>query len=161
MSRYGGMSSDEVVHIVDWIATRGFCYQVNGGWAVDALVGRQTRAHRDLDLFVDAAGVPDLLSWLLSRGYVEDVNEMPSRVEMRRDELRVDVHPMTVDSANNGTQWNAAGEAIFLHPADRRTSGRIDGHVVCVATAARLRELRKGYPPRDEDQHDLQLLRRL
>jgi hypothetical protein len=29
---------------------------------VDALVGHQTRPHRDLDLFVDAAAVDDIVS---------------------------------------------------------------------------------------------------
>ena len=156
-----GMSGHEVLHIVDWINAHEIRYQINGGWAVDALVGRQTRAHRDLDLFVDAAAMPDLHSWLLSEGYVEEVNELPARVELRRDQLRVDIHPMTLDSTSNGTQWNAAGEAIYSHPKASRTTGYIDGHPVCVATAARLEELRQGYPPRQVDRHDLDLLSQL
>jgi len=155
------MSSLEVVRIVSWIERHEVCYQINGGWAVDALVGRQTRAHDDLDLFVDAAFVPDLLRWLHAEGYAEEVNEWPARVQLRRDRLRVDVHPMDLDSAGNGTQSNAAGEVIYLHPAEARTTGHIDGHPVYVATAARLRELREGYTPREQDRHDLQLLSQL
>lgn len=158
---YVGMNSHEVVRIVGWIDRHEVCYQINGGWAVDALIGRQTRAHRDLDLFVDATAVADLLSWLRSEGYVEEVDELPARVELRRDQQRVDVHPMTLDSAANGTQWNAAGEAIYWHPAETRTTAEINGHSVCVATAARLEELRQGYPPREEDLHDLELLSQL
>jgi len=155
------MISDAVVRIVGWIDSHDVGYQINGGWAVDALVGRQTRAHRDLDLFVDAAMVPELLRWLLSEGYVEQVNELPARIELRRDQLRVDVHPMTLDSAANGTQWNAAGEAIYTHLAEARTIGHIDGYPVQVATAQRLRELHEGYPPREVDRHDLDLLSQL
>jgi lincosamide nucleotidyltransferase A/C/D/E len=114
-----------------------------------------------VDLFVDAAATDDLLGWLLSDGYLEEVNELPARVQLRRGRFRVDVHPMSLGAATNGTQWNATGEAIFLHPVRSRTTGHINGHPVCVATAARLRELRQGYPPRAEDRHDLQLLSRL
>lgn len=155
------MSSQEVLRIVAWVESHQFCYQVNGGWAVDALVGRQTRTHRDLDLFIDAAAAPHVLSWLRSAGYVEEVDELPARVELRHGQSRVDVHPMSLDSATNGTQRNAAGDVIYRHPAQARTTGRIDGVPICVATAARLRELRDGYPTREEDRHDLDLLSRL
>jgi lincosamide nucleotidyltransferase A/C/D/E len=152
------MRAEEVVRIVAWVASRGVCYQINGGWAVDALVGHQTRVHRDLDLFLDADAVPALLTWLTTRGYLVETDELPARVELRCGSARVDVHPMTLDAAANGIQRNAGGEVIYRHPADARTTGRIEGHPVCVATAARLRELRTGYPARDVDRHDLGLL---
>ncbi|HEY9293205.1 MAG TPA: lincomycin resistance protein LmrB [Microlunatus sp.] len=152
------MHSNEVLRIVDWVESHDACYQINGGWAVDALVGRQTRPHRDLDLFIDADVVPSLLSWLRSRGYAVETDELPARVELRDGRLRVDVHPMTLDAAGNGTQWDDHGTAIYSHPAAARTTGSIDGHQVCVASAARLRELHEGYPPRDVDHHDLALL---
>jgi hypothetical protein len=63
-----GMTASEVHSIVDWLGTRAVVYQINGGWAVDALVGHQTRPHRDLDLFVDAAAVDDIVGWLTARG---------------------------------------------------------------------------------------------
>lgn len=34
----GGMDAEEVVRVVDWLDERSVVYQVNGGWAVDALV---------------------------------------------------------------------------------------------------------------------------
>jgi lincosamide nucleotidyltransferase A/C/D/E len=154
----GGMSSREVLRIVAWIDSQQICYQINGGWAVDALVGRQTRTHRDLDLFVDADVVPRLLSWLRSEGYVEEVDELPARVELCHDQSRVDVHPMTLDCARNGSQRDSTGEVIYTHPAAARTTGTIGGHPVCVGTASRLRELRDGYSPREVDRHDLRLL---
>ncbi|WP_218961930.1 nucleotidyltransferase domain-containing protein [Actinomyces ruminis] len=56
------MPASEVLAVVQWLTARGATYQVYGGWAVDALVGRQTRAHGDLDVFVDATAMPDLLT---------------------------------------------------------------------------------------------------
>ena len=73
-----GMSAVEVVRVVEWLGSRSAVYQVNGGWAVDALYGSQTRSHADLDIFVDATVVDDLIAWLKSAGYevVEAVDGM-------------------------------------------------------------------------------------
>jgi lincosamide nucleotidyltransferase A/C/D/E len=75
------------------LETRVVVYQINGGWAVDALVGHQTRPHRDLDLFVDAAAVDDIVGWLTARGYTAETDWLPARLELRSGSLRVDVHP--------------------------------------------------------------------
>ncbi len=153
-----GTTAGDVVQVIDRIESVGACYQVNGGWAVDALVGRQTRAHGDLDVFVDADAVDGLINWLCERGYAEEVDDLPARIQLRRDRSRVDVHPMTLDAEQNGTQWDRDGRAIYPHPRAERTTGTIAGRPVVVATPARLRQLRTGYPLRDVDHHDLRLL---
>lgn len=122
-------SAQEVALIVDWLETAGITYQVNGGWAVDALAGAQTRAHRDLDVFVDAGAAPRLLTWLSERGYAIVEDWRPIRVE--------------------------------LTSATGRVVGTIGGREVVVASAARLRSLRSGYPHREVDRHDLAVLDRL
>lgn len=152
-----GMTAIEVHAIVDWLETRGVVYEINGGWAVDALVGHQTRAHRDLDLVMDAAAVDDILDWLTARGYVAETDWLPARVQLRSGPLRVDVHPMVLDSQGNGVQ-RGLGDELFEHALATRTLGVVSGRTVVVATATRLREQHEGYEPRDVDVHDLQLL---
>lgn len=154
------MPAGEVVEIVDWLDAAGVTYQVNGGWGVDALVGRQTRPHRDLDIFIDAAREDDFLAWLFSRGYrmVEDWRPVRSEVVSHRG--RADVHPMRIDTAGDGYQQGLDGDT-FVHAARDRDCGRIGGRPVIVANAARLRELRMGYPARDVDRHDLAQLEHL
>jgi aminoglycoside phosphotransferase (APT) family kinase protein len=44
---------------------------LRGGWALDFLLGRITRPHEDIDLFVWAADAPRLLSLLRQHGYEE------------------------------------------------------------------------------------------
>ena len=44
---------------------------IDGGWAVDALLGEQTRPHNDLDIALPAARVPALRSLLTERGFQE------------------------------------------------------------------------------------------
>ena len=50
----GGMHADEVIAVIDWLEQHGAVHVITGGWAVDALVGRATRRHRDLDVIVEA-----------------------------------------------------------------------------------------------------------
>jgi lincosamide nucleotidyltransferase A/C/D/E len=152
-----GMTAIEVHAIVEWLETRAVVYQINGGWAVDALVGHQTRPHRDLDLFVDAAAVDDILGWLTARGYAAETDWLPARLELRSGPLRVDLHPMVLDSDGNGVQ-RGLGDELFEHSRAMRTLGVVSGRAVVVATATRLRELHEGYEPREVDVHDLQLL---
>lgn len=156
----GGMDAEEVVRVVDWLDERSVVYQVNGGWAVDALVGSQSRTHGDLDLFVDAGQVDTLIEWLSGRGYEVVEDWRPIRVELRSGDRAVDIHPMTLDAAGDGVQ-RGFGDETFAHRARDRTEGMIRGRPVVVATPARLVELRSGYELRPEDHHDLELLRGL
>ncbi len=154
------MPANEVRRIVDWLEDAGATYQINGGWAVDALVGRETRPHQDLDLFLDTDVVVDLMTWLAARGYQVTEDWRPVRVELSGAKGRVDVHPMQVLDNGDGIQ-EGLGDDTFVHAARDRTRGEIEGREVFVASAGRLRQLRRGYEPRAVDLHDLAQLDRL
>ena len=154
------MPAEEVLAVVDWLEARGAVHVITGGWAVDALVGRATRPHRDLDVIVEAGACDGLARWLRGRGYEVVVDWLPIRVELRRGRCGVDLHPMKVNGRGDGVQAGF-GTQVFEHRAADRTRGSIGGRRVVVATAARLMELHQGYEPRPEDLHDIALLRRL
>lgn len=97
------------------------------------------------------------MTWLTSRGYRVTQDWRPVRVELSSPGGRVDVHPMRMDAAGNGVQEGLDGE-VYVHAAEHRVNGHIDGHAVVVASAQRARALRSGYPPREVDLHDLALL---
>src|SRR3954453_5890224 len=118
----GGMTAAGVAVVVSWLEREGAVYQVNGGWSVDALVGRQTRVHRDVDVFLDESAVPALTEWLEARGYSQESDELPVRVELRHGAQVVDVHPMRLDEGGNGTQIGD-GDTTYLHSAADRTTG--------------------------------------
>ncbi len=46
------MQSTDVLQIITWLETAGIPIWLDGGWGVDALVGRQTRPHDDLDVVI-------------------------------------------------------------------------------------------------------------
>ena len=127
---------------------------------MDAHVGRQTREHGDLDVFLDDSAVPAMLDWLLSRGYRTIVDWLPVRVELASPHGRVDLHPMVIGSDGDGVQQSLDGEPIH-HSAADRTEVALEGRSVSVATVKRLRDLRRGYDLRPVDAHDVALLEAL
>lgn len=104
-------------------------YQATGGWAVDALVGSQSRTHGDLDLFVDAGQVDTLIEWLSGRGYEVVEDWRPIRAELRSGDRAVDIHPMTLDAAGDGVQ-KGFGDETFAYRASDRVEGMIRGRPV-------------------------------
>jgi lincosamide nucleotidyltransferase A/C/D/E len=161
MARFGGMAAAEVVAVVAGLEAAGCRVWLEGGWGVDALAGRQTRAHRDLDLAVDAAQEADVLRVLEALGYSVETDWRPVRVELVAPGRGwVDVHPVAFDEDGDGVQAGFDGET-FGYPAAGFTHGRIAGRRVGCITAAQQIAWRGGYEPRDVDRHDLAVLRRL
>ena len=46
------MTSDKVLDLYNWLNENNIAVWIDGGWCVDALLGRQTREHADLDIAV-------------------------------------------------------------------------------------------------------------
>ena len=59
------MPADEVVSIVDMLEGQGLQVWLDGGWGVDALVGRQTRKHEDLDIAIALAEADAVIASLV------------------------------------------------------------------------------------------------
>lgn len=53
----------------DLFHSHGITVWVDGGWGVDALLGRHTRPHRDLDIALRHSDVPKLRALLGERSY--------------------------------------------------------------------------------------------
>ena len=153
-----GLPISEVLAVLEILSRSGCRYWVAGGWGVDALCGRQTRVHPDLDLAVDlrdAAGVIDVLE---SRGYTIDTDWRPVRVELIKPGVGwVDLHPVGFDESGHGRQADVGGGG-FDYPPGAFTFGALADVVIpCLSPNQQLR-FRRGYQLRDVDRHDLQLL---
>ena len=135
-------------------------YWVLGGWGVDALVGGQTRLHRDLDLAIDEDDWDLSIGVVAALGYVVETDWWPVRVELAAPEGWVDLHPVRFDSSGNGLQAGLDG-ATFEYPKEHLTAGLLGGRVVpCVSAAWQVRA-HSGYDPRPHDLHDLEILAEL
>ncbi|MET8090042.1 aminoglycoside adenylyltransferase [Micromonospora sp. NPDC005220] len=155
------MNADEVHAVLDALAVAGCEAWISGGWGVDALVGRQTRPHRDLDLAIAAEHESAALQALSRLGYVVETDWRPVRVEVVADGRgRVDLHPLRFDQAGHGHQAGLDGSS-FRWPKECFTTGTIAGRpVTCISVDQQLL-FHSGYEPRDVDRADLASLRKL
>lgn len=154
------ISASEARAVLDALDAVGADPRIAGGWGVDALVGRQTREHRDLDVLVLAPRLEAALEALRGRGFEVTTDWLPVRVEVSAGDCHVDLHPLNLDGDGSGWQAGLAGTR-FEYPAEVWTVGRIDGRAVTCLTAGKQREVHAGYVARAQDRHDLSLLEAL
>ena len=133
------LNAEDAVEILDRLDAAGVWYCIEGGWGVDALLGEQTREHRDLDLGVRMDEV-DLLTAVLAE-FERDEREWPSSLIL--DDARgrrVDMHPLTFDADGNGWQASLRGEPHRWPREHLDARGRIGGRDVrCIAPELQLR----------------------
>lgn len=151
----------EVAVVLDALDAAGCRWWVEGGWGVDALVGKPTRTHRDLDIDLQADDVPAALAVLVDLGYQIDTDWRPHRVELvAGGRGRVDLHPLQIETDGRARQAALDG-GFHEFPASCFTAGRLHGRLVpCVSIEAQI-AFHDGYPPRPVDLHDLEQLAQL
>jgi lincosamide nucleotidyltransferase A/C/D/E len=153
------MSADEAIKVISLLERNDLKVWVDGGWGVDALIGRQTRPHADLDIAILLSESDAVVSLLTGLGYEVFDDEMPTRLDLRdAEDHRVDLHPLTMDEAGNGLQQLPDGR-FGTYTAEGLTGrGTLSGHPVpCLSRALQLR-FHTGYELDDDDQHDIRLL---
>lgn len=151
--------SDDVAWLIKVMVDCGADPIVAGGWGVDALAGRQSRIHRDLDALVQNESVEPIRKMLISAGFSVTTDWLPVRIEFsdaQRDR-HLDVHPIFADG--RGGWWqHGVGNTRFEYPAVSLTTGHIGATTVQCLTVSKQRDLHAGYEPRGEDIHDLGVL---
>jgi lincosamide nucleotidyltransferase A/C/D/E len=156
--RSSGMTLLEVFAVLDALQQAGCRYWLEGGWGIDALIGRQTRAHRDIDVDIDAQREAAALSALEVLGYVIETDWRPNRVELVAPRRGwVDVHRLLINSDGSAHQ-PALGGGYHHFPKSYFVTGSLEGAPVpCVSVAAQ-RRFHSGYELSEADLHDLEQL---
>ena len=131
---------------------------ISGGWGVDALLGRQTRDHRDLDLAVPAEQVDEAIAALAGRGYAVAIDQRPARLELVAAERVVDIHPVVWALDGSGRQHGFADAVFDYPPGSMDAPGVIGGQPVRCATPALQISFHGGYAPTEHDRADMRLL---
>lgn len=152
------ISAGEVVEVLDRLEAECVVPSIAGGWAVDALLGRVTRAHGDLDLAVDAAEVDRALRALGMLGLGIEKDERQARLQLGDGTRAVDLHPVRWDAGGTGRQSGLAGEEFVYPPGSSSASGRIADREVRCLTPELLVTFHLGYAPRDIDRRDMAAL---
>ena len=155
--RHPGMTEADVCALLDVSASLGVELWLDGGWAVDAWLGGQTRPHADVDIVIESKDLTTLVDALQRRGYV-DVPRDDTRpwnfVLGDSDGHEVDFH--VIDLAEDGTGIYGPPEVEFRFPADSLTATtELCGRPVRAIPPHRLVEFHTGYEPDDDDRADV------
>lgn len=151
--------ADLAAHIIDVLERAGVEIVVDGGWGIDALVGRQTRSHDDLDVVV-AMEVADRGREVLERnGFVLTLDERPVRMQFHDlDGHVVEFHTVAVDE-RGGWQAQPDGSQFLYSVEGMSATGTINGRMVRCVTPALQVLCHTGYERSSKDERDLEVLR--
>jgi len=148
------MTRQDAIEIYLLLATRGINVWIDGGFCVDALVGRATREHGDLDIAVERQDADTLCAVLANEGFSKLAREdiSPWSFVLSDGRRNVDVHVFAYD---------ASGKNIYgiEYPFGSLTgTGELDGvKVACVAPEWMLR-FKTAYAPTAKDIADVTAL---
>jgi lincosamide nucleotidyltransferase A/C/D/E len=163
--------AEDVIIIYQRLLDNGIQVWLIGGWGVDALLGEQTRPHKDLDVIMllddvvqmrellgrDGYGLKDL--WSENRWVVDAHGaEIPTAFVLQDAEGReFDAHAMRLDDRGNGVPaWE--GEEVVFKRQDLAGAGIIAGVAVqCVSPEMQVL-CHMGYELPDKQLRDLELL---
>ncbi|MCC7450282.1 MAG: aminoglycoside nucleotidyltransferase [Anaerolineae bacterium] len=149
------MNAEEVLDLHRLCVVNQITVHIDGGWGIDALLGRQTRPHNDLDIAIQHKDSELLRTLLAERGYkpvLDDDTKDYNFVLADESGHRVDVHTYTFD---------ANGDHVYGIAYSRESltgTGTINGQTVpCIALAWVIR-FHENYPPDDDDLKDVRAL---
>jgi lincosamide nucleotidyltransferase A/C/D/E len=113
----------------------GVAWWVDGGWGVDALLGRQTRHHDDLDFAVRAEDIVRLPQIFPEFRRIDE-DQWPSAYVLRDHSGReLDFHPLEFDEHGNGWQAQLDGSRAAWPREALEGRGRIGGREVRCTSA--------------------------
>jgi lincosamide nucleotidyltransferase A/C/D/E len=166
------MSAEQVAGLHLRLAEHDADWCVVGGWGVDALLGRQTREHKDLDVLLPLDALPVSLSLLAEEGFVlaytwPESRDVPGRhpllgeplpsafVLTHADGREIDIHVYDGTAETVTALWDTTRR---LTPEALQATGTVAGVSVRCMTAAMQITCHEGYdlPPAHAD--DVRLL---
>jgi len=123
------MQLQEVVDLYNQLENLGIKIWIDGGWSVDALLGKQTRPHQDLDIAMEWKDVPKLREFLGAKGYSQIKEDSKWNFVLGNNEgNEIDIHAFVYDDKGNIVDG-------IMYPAESLTgTGNIDGQTIrCIS----------------------------
>ena len=123
------MTSTDVIEIYTLLENADIKVWIDGGWCVDALLGKQLRTHKDLDIALQWKDTPKLCETLAAKGFKQIREDSQWNFVMTDEkEHEIDVHAFVYDDNGN------VAEGI-MYPAESLTgTGMINNHNVrCIS----------------------------
>lgn len=166
------VSPEDVIGLYRLLAAQGLQVWILGGWGVDALLGRQTRPHKDLDLLMLLDDIARTCALLTATGYelkevwsenrwsldVRGLQTLTAFVLMDAGGHELDIHALRLDKQGNGIPAWEVEEGFTFTRQDLSGKGAVAGIEVRCITAEKQMLCHTGYDLPDKQLPDLQQL---
>jgi lincosamide nucleotidyltransferase A/C/D/E len=149
------MTLPDVLEILDLFASHQIEVVIDGGWGVDALLGRHTRTHSDLDIAIQHTDVPVMRALLEVHGYSDVPRDDTWECNfVMGDGLghEIDIHSYTFDEE---------GQHIYgvAYPFESLSgTGTLNGQPVRCITPEWMVKFHAGYDLDENDYKDVSAL---
>jgi lincosamide nucleotidyltransferase A/C/D/E len=154
------MALDDVCAFLALTDALGMRVWLDGGWAVDAHLGGQTRAHSDLDIVIEQRHVDMLVNRLLADGFApvpRDDTRAWNFVLGDANGREIDFHVVALGGDGRGTYGPPANGDFY--PAHALNSvAEMCGREVSCTSPEWLVASHTGYRLKDEDRADVAAL---
>lgn len=154
-------TTEDLMTVIHLLEQAGIRYWIDGGWGVDLLAGKQTRAHRDIDVDFDAQHMDLLLNLLAEYGYEVDTDWRPVRIELYSEKYGyLDIHPFVLNGDGTSKQADLEGG---WYEFDLSCFGNaiFEGKTIPCISVKGQKLFHSGYELRDKDRYDLSVLENL
>ncbi len=166
------VTPEDVVRICQQIEDSGIRLWLTGGWGIDALLGENTRQHKDLDIFVLVDDVVHLNELLAGEGFqlvklwsenLSTVDACGNKIETgyvlrNPDGQELDVHAFRFDLHGNGIPAWQVDSGFIFSPGDLSGRGAVNGFYVPCQSAVNQMLCHLGYKLPDYQWGDLDRL---
>jgi lincosamide nucleotidyltransferase A/C/D/E len=151
------MTPVDVIDVYTSLENLGIEVWIDGGWGVDALLGEQTRPHKDLDIAIQQKHVVALREFLHAQSCKEIKLEdaRPWNFVLGDENGReVDVHVIVLDDRGNGIY--GPSEKGEMYPAASLTgTSKIQGKNVRCISSEWMVKFHSGYQLKEKDFRDV------
>ena len=154
------MTAGALVDLLQRFESAGIEVWLDGGWAVDALLGVQTRLHKGVDIILRVADLPKLWKILGRRGFeIQHGGTESNFVFADHSGLEVEVHAIVFDRDGNGVYRMENGSEWIFPTAGFSGRGVVEGiGVRCLSPDTQVLCHAHGYVPTENDLRDMELL---
>jgi lincosamide nucleotidyltransferase A/C/D/E len=154
------MTSKDVVQLYTMLNDSGVEVWIDGGWGVDALLGAETRPHKDLDIAAQQKDIPKLRELLEAKAYKDIPQDDTSPWNFVLGDGRgreVDVHVIAFDVDGNGL-YGPVEKGAMYPAASLKGVGRIGNLSVRCISPEWMIKFHIGYDPGEKDFRDVSAL---
>lgn len=148
-------TKQDLFNILDLLDSLDMRYWVDGGWGVDILLGKETRAHRDIDIDFDAAFTNILLEQLKKKDYEVATDWQPCRIELYSPNYGyIDIHPLVISDDGKAKQASP-DDGWYYFESDFFTKAVFETRTIPCISAKAQKLFHSGYELREVDKTDL------